>query len=139
LAALTITPGRATAQNLPSPFLLSPTTAHTAAVSSPAFAYGLMAYALKEFLDDASFDYERSPVGAHLERVKPGQSFQSERPFPGAVVPAAIPSYRVRPDATLRDLLWGSQRGIDNAGAGHLSMQPKLGAGRAGLILTFRW
>ncbi len=98
-----------------------------------------MAYALKEFLDDASFDYERSPVGAHLEREKPGQSFQSQPPFPGAVVPAAVPSYRVRPGATLRDLLWGSQRGIDNAAASHLSLEPKVSAGRAGVILTFRW
>jgi hypothetical protein len=109
-------------------------------MGSATFTYGLMAYVIKELLDDESDEYLRSPVGAHLEREKPGQSERSGvATFTGSVVPSAIPAYRVRPGTTLRDLWFGSTKKADATRSTHFSLDPKIGAGRVGVILGFRW
>lgn len=102
------------------------------------FVYRLIAYVTKEVLDDASEDYGRSPIGAHLDREPLARYSRSSLPMiPRPDVLSGSPAslrYRVRDDTSLTDLWSGGSS--DRSG---LSLNPKVGAGRAGFVLMLRW
>ena len=114
-----------------------------AAVRPAIFAYELVAYIAKEVLDETSYEYLQSPIGSYLRRQTPAQHSRSEASpaVSGAVAEQDSPptlNYTVRSGVALRDLWSGLHKGLNEDRSG-FSLDPKVGAGRAGIIFAFRW
>jgi len=97
---------------------------------------------MKEVLDDASDEYRRSPVGTYLGRATPAQySRFSPSSSSRSVLFLDSPSslrYRVRGETTLRDM-WSVLQRRSDAAPSAFSIDPKIGAGRAGFVLGWHW
>ena len=154
LAVLTLVSSRASARDFP---FLALRSAQGAAIAAPweapqsleiaeapqldsTLLYELIAYVTKEVLDDESDEYRSSPVGAYLRRATPAEYARSSQPSATPILFIDSPSslrYRVRDGTALGDL-WSAlqRREVDRSG---LSFNPKLGAGKAGFVLSLRW
>jgi hypothetical protein len=111
-------------------------------IDSMTLVYQLIAYVTKEALDDASDEYRNSPVGAYLRRETPAQYSRSSLPSSSRpVLFSDSPSnllYRVRAGTTLGEL-WSALHTHVEPDQSGLSLNPKLGAGKAGFVLSLRW
>jgi len=113
-----------------------------AQIDSITVTYELIAYVIKEFLDDASEEYRSSPVGAYLRKEDPAQYSRSTLPAPkplpvhGFTVEPALP--RARRDVDRRAVVDASDPNGGRTRAVCRSIR-KFGAGKAGLVLSLRW
>jgi hypothetical protein len=117
-------------------------TGKTSKLDSITLFYQVIAYVTKEVLDDASDEYRSSPVGAYLSRETPAQYSRSGPPSSSKSdlfldSPASL-SYRVRGGTTLGDM-WSALQRRSEATRSGLSLDPKIGAGKAGFVLSLRW
>ena len=118
-----------------------PASIGRAQIDSITLVYELIAYVTKEFLDDASEEYRSSPVGAYLRREDPAQYSRSTLPVSKPLLFTDSPSslrYRVRDRMSLVDL-WSTLHTRMETDQRGLSLNPKFGAGKAGLVLSLRW
>jgi hypothetical protein len=103
--------------------------------------YGLIAYVTKAVLDDGSYEYRLSPIGTYLGKETPAQYSRSGlASLSSSMLFLDSPSslrYRVRPVTTLGDLWSAFHVGPEEHAS--LSVDPKLGAGKAGFVVSLRW
>lgn len=112
-----------------------------AQVDPTTVVYELIAYVTKEFLDDASEEYRSSPVGAYLRREDPAQYSRSTLSVSKPLLFTDSPSslrYRVRGGTSIANL-WSTLQTRTDPDPRGLSLDPKFGAGKAGLVLSLRW
>ncbi len=121
------------------------------------FAYEILAYVAKEVLPDSPEEYFESPIGSRLSRDMPERrsEFGSHclmviADFRSSLSPGGVSSLGTRPGAldyaveaataalALRQI-WSAFRNDLTRERSGFALDPKVGARKIGLHLTFRW
>jgi len=135
------------------------TRSSAAAVDYATFAYELIAFVTKEILPDSHDEYPESPLGSHLTRntADPASPFGKHCLIVVSQVGALVPSlsgassFAIGSTSGFDDLLrlgstalalhqiWSALKNDVEGDRRGFSLNPKVGAHRIGVNLTFHW